>query len=209
MSTTSAGLGLLLLAGVGGVAVWFDTKRRGAARDREVVARAQILQTHPIVPEGAPPAPVHTASSRDHGGAPVSARSQNGWPASKNPADIDVVSVSVPGLRHGKTTIQVVRKVAPAFVEMIQWWEKNIEPVTQVGSYDYRTVRGSTTVISNHASGTAVDINQDKHPLGAVAGADGIPVAMREAIRVKAASLGLRWGGFFRGRKDAMHFECA
>lgn len=133
--------------------------------------------------------------------------SQNGWPADKDPAKIDVISVSVPGLQRGKTTIQVARKAAPAIVEMIQWWDRTIEKVTQIGVYNYRNIRGSSDTLSNHSSGTAVDINWDKHPLGAESGKDGIPVALRSLISAKAASLGMRWGGDYSHRKDAMHTE--
>jgi hypothetical protein len=48
---------------------------------------------------------------------------------------------------------------------MVHWWDANVEPVTQYGSYNYRPIRGSTTTLSNHSSGTAIDINWDKRLL--------------------------------------------
>ena len=131
--------------------------------------------------------------------------SQNGWPASPSPSDVDIVTVSIP-LQKGTKKIQVARKAADAMQEIITWWDANVEPVTELGSYNYREIRGyeGTGTLSNHSSGTAVDINASKHPLGA----EGtVSAAMQALIIAKAASLGLRWGGEYRGRKDEMHFE--
>ena len=131
--------------------------------------------------------------------------SQNGWPASPSPSDVDIVTVPIP-LQKGTKNIQVARKAADAMQEIITWWDANVEPVTELGSYNYREIRGyeGTGTLSNHSSGTAVDINASKHPLGA----EGtVSAAMQALIIAKAASLGLRWGGEYRGRKDEMHFE--
>ena len=135
--------------------------------------------------------------------------SQNGWPADKDPSKVDIITVSVPGLKKGKQNIQVARKAAPQIVSMIQFWDAQIEPVKLVGVYNWREIRGQegTGHLSNHASGTAVDINWDKHPLGAEPGKDGLTDAQRALISAKAAELGLRWGGNYRGRKDSMHTE--
>ena len=134
--------------------------------------------------------------------------SQNGWPASPDPAAIDVVTVFVP-LSDGRTLrMNVARPVATQFVRMVQWWNDNVEPVRTIGSYNYREIRGyeGRGIISNHGSGTALDINADLHPLGA---SGTVPASLRGAISAKAASLGLRWGGDYANRKDEMHVEVA
>lgn len=135
----------------------------------------------------------------------VTQTSQNGWPASASPSDIGVTTVSIP-LRLGTKTVQVAPKAAEPLVEMIQWWDQNIEPVETVYGYNYREIRGyeGTGTISNHGSGTAIDINASKHPLGATG---TVTTAQAAMITAKAATLGLRWGGDYRGRKDEMHFE--
>lgn len=133
-----------------------------------------------------------------------SSTSQNGWPADADPAAIDIITISVPLLGGRSKKVQVTRKAAPALTEMIQWWDRTIEPVTTLGGYNYRNIRGSSTVTSNHGSGTAIDINAEKHPLGK----EGtVPAAFRKLISDKASSLGLRWGGDYRTRKDEMHVE--
>ncbi|MDP3772643.1 MAG: M15 family metallopeptidase [Gemmatimonadales bacterium] len=139
--------------------------------------------------------------------ASVSGTSSNGWPASPLASAIDIVTVFV-ALRSGAKKIQVARKAAAALEEIVRWWDANIEPVTELGSYNYREIRGyeGKGIISNHGSGTAVDINASRHPLGA---SGTVSLFKRAAISAKAASLGLRWGGDYVHRKDEMHFEVA
>lgn len=72
--------------------------------------------------------------------------------------------------------------------------------------YAERPIRGSTTILSNHASGTAIDLNALRHPLGAVGTFTREQVA--EIRRILGEARGtIRWGGDFSGRKDEMHFE--
>ena len=131
--------------------------------------------------------------------------SQNGWPAGQSASAIDVISFPV-NLKSGSKKIQLARAAGRSLVEIIEWWDQNIEPVTMIGGYNYREIRGSegTGKLSNHSSGTAIDINWDKHPLAAVG---TIPADKVGAMRREAAKRGLRWGGDYRSRKDEMHFE--
>jgi D-alanyl-D-alanine carboxypeptidase len=68
-----------------------------------------------------------------------------------------------------------------------------------------RRIAGSRSY-SNHASGTAIDLNAPDHPAGP---AGTFTRAQRAAIeRVLDACDGVvRWGGHYTGRKDEMHFE--
>lgn len=145
----------------------------------------------------------------DPGGYGVSMiTSQNGWPASADKAAIDVVYVSIP-LSGGRVRhANIARKAVPALVEFVQWWDRTVEPVSEIGSHNYREIRGQegTGNVSNHGSGTALDLNPALHPLGAVG---TVPAAVRPMITAKAAELGLRWGGDYRHRKDEMHVEVA
>lgn len=132
-------------------------------------------------------------------------KSQNGWPASDNPAAINIITVAVP-LKNGTKRMQVAAGIAPAMIEMLKWWDENVEPVTELGSYNFREIRGyeGKSIISNHGSGTAIDINASKHPLG-VRGT--VPALIAARLVAKATSLGLRWGGTYKSRADDMHFE--
>ena len=140
---------------------------------------------------------------------PSVGKSQNGWPASRNASAIDIVTVPLAFKRSPNAeqkSIRVTRKAADALEEIALWWEKHIEPIETIYGYNYREIRGTegSGTISNHGSGTAIDINAEKHPLGAV---DTIPTYKKAAVIAKATSLGLRWGGEYKNRKDEMHFE--
>jgi hypothetical protein len=68
--------------------------------------------------------------------------------------------------------------------------------------YAARMIRGSTTRWSNHAWGLAVDINAPANPMGPTLVTD-----MPDWYVELWTGLGFRWGGHYRRRKDAMHFE--
>jgi len=84
-----------------------------------------------------------------------------------------------------------------------------VEPVDVDSSWGwaYREVRGDSS-LSNHASGTSIDLNATEHPLGVT---DTFTPAQVEAIRVVLAEVApvVAWGGDFEGRVDEMHFEIA
>jgi hypothetical protein len=72
--------------------------------------------------------------------------------------------------------------------------------------YAYRAIRGQEDAgnLSNHASGTAVDLNATKHPLGK---RNTFTDEQEVKIRALAAKYGCRWGGDYKNRADEMHFE--
>jgi hypothetical protein len=83
-----------------------------------------------------------------------------------------------------------------------------IEPIDE-GTFDdwayaFRMVRGTTDKLSCHSSGTAIDLNATKHPLGKVG---TFPPEKVPMIRALAKKYGLKWGGDYKSRADEMHFE--
>jgi peptidoglycan hydrolase-like protein with peptidoglycan-binding domain len=76
------------------------------------------------------------------------------------------------------------------------------------GSYVPRFVRGRPGVLSNHAWGTAFDINAAWNGLGARPALVGDAGSVRQLVEL-ANQHGFYWGGHFSGRPDGMHFECA
>ena len=64
-------------------------------------------------------------------------------------------------------------------------------------------IRGSTDSLSNHSSGTAIDLNAIKHPLGK---RNTFTDKQEIIIRQIAAKYGCKWGGDWK-RADEMHFE--
>jgi hypothetical protein len=132
-------------------------------------------------------------------------RSHNGWTASKDPAAIDIKSYQVPGT---KVKLRCAEAVAPLLIGFAKEFHELIEPIDEGAlddwGYAFRNIRGVTEKLSNHASGTAIDLNAPKHPLGAVG---TFPAEKVPMIRALAKKYGLRWGGDYVNRKDEMHFE--
>ena len=132
-------------------------------------------------------------------------QSHNGWPASKDQTDIGIKSFSVPGT---KLKIRLAEEVAPLLIAFASEFDKLIEPIDEGTlddwGYAFRDIRGEAGKLSNHSSGTAIDLNSVKHPLGKVNTFDAAKIPMLKALVKK---YGLSWGGDYSGRKDEMHFE--
>jgi len=130
--------------------------------------------------------------------------SYNGWPASKDQAEIGVKAYKVEGT---SLKLRCAEKVAPLLINFAKEFNELIEPLEGGGlddwGYAYRDVRGVVGKLSNHSSGTAIDLNATKHPLAKVGTFDAAKVPM---IRALAKKYGLIWGGDWI-RKDEMHFE--
>lgn len=81
------------------------------------------------------------------------------------------------------------------------------------GSFVPRLIRGAPLVkdfrkLSNHAFGSAFDINADFNPLGTTPAF----ISQKGSVRLlvpTANDYGFYWGGHFNTRKDGMHFEIA
>ena len=131
--------------------------------------------------------------------------SQNNWIASKDASEIEIVSIPIKG-----TTVKVrcAKAVAPLIAGFCAEFHQLIEEIDH-GTLDdwgfnFRMSRGSTDKLSNHSSGTAVDLNATKHPLGK---SGTFPSEKVPMIRALAKKYGMMWGGDFRHRPDEMHFE--
>lgn len=144
-------------------------------------------------------------------------RSQNGWTAN----DRSVIATrTVRGTR-----VRLAVRTGPAgdlLLEIAALFDLMVQDIdTAAGAppddwgYAERAVRGSDDV-SNHASGTAVDLNATRWPLGSrpevnlsasqIATVRAL-VAATKAPGMKRAAV--RWGGDYTSRKDPMHFEIA
>lgn len=140
--------------------------------------------------------------------------SQNQWPGLS--ADSSRLHTwTVPERERQKTQLRL-RNGSAGFllVHLATWFDDRLEDLTGNYSgglddwaYAYRPVRGYAT-LSNHASGTAMDLNATDHPLGvnATFSRDEEALIQRRLRLYKGC---IRWGGDYRGRKDEMHFEIA
>ena len=131
--------------------------------------------------------------------------SYNGWPASKDQAEIGVRSYLVPGTMR---KLRCASAVAPLLIGFAAEFHSLIEPIDDDGlddwGYCFRMVRGTSDKISNHSSGSAIDLNSSRHKLGQVGTFEATKVPM---LRALAHKYGLTWGGDYKNRKDEMHFE--
>lgn len=134
------------------------------------------------------------------------ATSQNGWPASADRAAIDVEPFEVDGVefpggvRAGAVATvlgYVAREFDARVEELREGW---------CWGHAYRDVTASSSGLSNHASGTAIDINAPRHPIGL---RGTFTPAQRTEIHQIITETGhvVRWGGDYTGRVDEMHFE--
>jgi hypothetical protein len=130
--------------------------------------------------------------------------SQNGWTASADPNEIGIGSFAVPGT---KIKLRCAKSVAPLLVTFAAEFHQHIEPIDDGKlddwGYCFRNVRGSTDKLSNHSSGTAIDLNATKHPLGHANTFTPMQTVLIEALCKK---YGLNWGEKWK-RPDGMHFE--
>lgn len=132
-------------------------------------------------------------------------KSQNGWPASKNEKEIGIKIFKI------KNTDRKMRLQEDAGVILAAFaaeFHAQVEPIDEGvfddWAYAYRDVRGSDSDLSNHASGTAIDLNATKHPLHAQ---NTFTKQQAVIIRELCKKYGIRWGGDYAKRKDEMHFE--
>lgn len=136
--------------------------------------------------------------------------SQNGWPVR------DSTDGLVRFAAGGREWWAANADVAVVFGELIRRYALEVEPIA-VGKLDdwswakKRPVRGSTSVISNHSSATAVDLNALDHVRGVRGTFTGKQLAAGQAIRrdiSDAAGLPvLAWGEQFTTTVDGMHWE--
>jgi hypothetical protein len=129
--------------------------------------------------------------------------SQNGWPVATSGR---IATYTVPD-----TTVRLSMRtgdVATVLLYCAQRFHHEVEALHKGWCWGYaaRKVRGSSSVVSNHASGTALDFNAPRHPLGVNGTYSSRQVAAIHKIIHDCGGV-VRWGGDYSSRKDSMHFE--
>jgi len=142
--------------------------------------------------------------------------SQNGWTV----LEAAPPAVEVPGAPGVKITVRQ-GDVATILVEVARRFHREVEPLdlkvmVPPGRDDwgwaYRPIRGKESGFSNHASGTAIDLNATLHPRGEHG---TFSLAQKRAVRAILAGLVdeatdrpvVRWGEDYTTTVDGMHFE--
>ncbi|MFZ2725158.1 MAG: M15 family metallopeptidase [Methylococcaceae bacterium] len=128
----------------------------------------------------------------------------------------NIIKINVPqliGITGAPHTANVYfhKKVAESVIALFNEWDKQgltDKILAWDGSYVPRLIRGSKTVLSNHAYGSAFDINYPWNKLGSTPALVGQRGSVRELVQI-ANNHGFFWGGHYKNRKDGMHFEFA
>lgn len=146
-------------------------------------------------------------------------------PTSGNPEGIKItddwvgknlVNVVIPQLKGvigapGSTRVLIHKNIAHQLSGLFAAWEDaGLLPLvkTWAGSWNPRFIRGSRSVLSNHAWATAFDINVQWNMLGTMPALKGKTGSVRELVPL-ANEWGWSWGGHWFNRPDGMHFEAS
>lgn len=123
----------------------------------------------------------------------------------------NIVRASPSYVIPGNKGVWLHKDVADSFAELWAHWgdEGLIDAhiITWNGSWVPRFSRGSSRFLSNHAWGTAFDINVAYNRLGRIPARRGAKGSVRRLVPI-ANKHGWYWGGHFK-RRDGMHFEIA
>jgi hypothetical protein len=176
------------LIGAGGAGIIFAADRGDAGAD------------------GAPPPLGIVPSQRSLSAADLGSTSYNGWTVGTPGSVIGVQSYTVPGT----SVVLQIRSgdVATVLLYVARRFNAEVEGLLrgQCGGYEYRANVNNPSVWSNHASGTAIDLNWERHPNGSP---NTFSAAQTAAVRAILAFCGqvVYWGQDYRGVVDGMHFE--
>ena len=119
-----------------------------------------------------------------------------------------LVTVRIPEIAVLRA-IKLHRAVAPQFTAFFKAAvAKGLagKVLTYDGSFVARTLTAKPSVRSNHAFGSAIDINAKWNGWGQPQAPRGSHGSVAELADF-CVDFGLYWGGWYSGRKDAMHFE--
>lgn len=137
-------------------------------------------------------------------------RSQNGWAVLEGDSEL-LHTWRIP-TRHGVVEMRMRRgSVGFILAHWVMWWSERVGPVKGRTLDDwawapFRWVRGAYGFISNHCSGSAVDVNALQHPLGKSGTVGGLRARILRAARRAIYGGCITWGGVWN-RPDEMHAE--
>jgi len=142
------------------------------------------------------------------------ASSQNGYPVIFRSSEVAKWFIPVTSgnqkylpLRPGHTGF-ILAHFALYFHEEVE--RLNVQRVWDDWGWAVRSITGPSRIYSNHASGTAQDLNATEHPYGRRGTfSDAQEDAIHSRLREDRMRGSIRWGGDYSGTKDEMHFEIA
>lgn len=181
----------------------WTTFRAGKHQTHMETARASVETSQTLAfsgpgnGTGAPQASAYPAKN-------IESPAQRGWgPGEQSASAMQLIQVGV-------TRAYVHPVAAPLYKELIRLlMQAGHDHLVSGGGWNYRLKRGGST-LSNHSWGLALDMDVPHNPFQRGGPTDmptGRPGGNPGQVRAIAHSLGMRWGGDYRGTRDAMHFE--
>lgn len=135
-------------------------------------------------------------------------RSYNGWTASKTLATVVIEPVKGCRLRVRKN-----QNVESVFTYLVRQYHKRVDTVLEPHPMDdwgfaFRANVNDPNELSNHSSGTAIDLDATEHPNGVPTSRTFTLAQINEVHKIlKELDDTVRWGGDYTHTVDAMHFE--
>jgi hypothetical protein len=121
----------------------------------------------------------------------------------------NIVVVDIPQLKNlGVTKVKINNVAAKALKTAFSEIEEAgllDRIISYDGSFVARTIRGSTTILSNHSCGLAFDMNATANRIGTSGAPAGTNGSLTDLIPIFERN-GFVWGGYFP-TPDPMHFE--
>jgi hypothetical protein len=122
-------------------------------------------------------------------------------------AEADIVSIDFLGI-HG---VRVNKAIVADLNAINDAWTKSTDPkvknyrIRSIGNYNPRSATGNAKSPSGHAFGVALDINDGSNPYSE--STTPCTTDMPAAFVQLFTSHGFGWGGYWRTKKDTMHFS--
>ncbi len=136
-------------------------------------------------------------------------RSGNRWPVptTNSPSVIGIRTFVVPSTSSVRLSVSS-GAAATILLHVATRFHAIVEPLqsVQCGAYAWRANVNNPSSWSNHASGTAIDLNWSLHPNGRKYTFTEEQVRAIRAILDETQGV-IRWGGDYTGTTDEMHFE--
>lgn len=137
-------------------------------------------------------------------------KSYNGWPASKT-----LKTRVISPVRGLKLRIADNDNLEAVFTYLVVNYHRRVDNVLKPHpaddwGYNYRANVNNPTELSNHSSGTAVDLDATEHPNSVAVAKTFTSAQIKEIHAILHELLGtVNWGGDYRHTVDGMHFEIA
>ncbi len=109
------------------------------------------------------------------------------------------------------TTVEVNKLIVSDLMAVDSAWKASTNPtirgykILSIGGFNPRSATGTNTTPSAHAFGLAIDINPRANPFRD--SKTDCPTDMPRAFVELFTSKGFGWGGYWKNKKDAMHFS--